>query len=215
MLKSGVCFRKEYWLIMVIPQRPFIHFYGPTFILYELSSPFLNIHWFLDKLHMTGTRIQWYNGLLLLSSFFLSRLVWGTYQSVRVYQDVWAALHSPMSDTISDISNATSSIKHGNTDIVDGVEMVGKNLMQFMGDGTVPVWLAVTYLGSNIVLNSLNFYWFGKMIETVRKRFRPSEEGKADGKADGHLGIKHQEEKEKMHFFEERKTVMEFRRRKA
>jgi len=31
-------------------------------------------------------------------------------------------------------------------------------------------------LGSNIVLNTLNFYWFGKMIETVKKRFTPEKE---------------------------------------
>ena len=36
---------------------------------------------------------------------------------------------------------------------------------------TIPMWLALTYLGSNLVLHSLNFYWFGRMIETVRKRF--------------------------------------------
>ncbi len=28
------------------------------------------------------------------------------------------------------------------------------------------------YLTCNLVLNSLNFYWFAKMIETVRKRFQ-------------------------------------------
>lgn len=44
-------------------------------------------------------------------------------------------------------------------------------MMRFAGDEYVPVWLAFTYLGSNIVLNTLNFYWFGKMIEAVRKRF--------------------------------------------
>ena len=94
--------------------------------------------------------------------------------------------------------------------------MVGKELMQFMGDGTVPVWLAVTYLGSNIVLNSLNFYWFGKMIETVRKRFRPPEEAKADGMADGKtFDKKHERVKEKVEIYGARKTVMEFRRRRA
>src|ERR1700730_1062100 len=76
-------------------QRPFVNFYGPTFILYELSSPFLNFHWFFDKLNMTGSRAQLYNGLILLATFFSCRLVWGTYQSVRVYQDVWAALQNP------------------------------------------------------------------------------------------------------------------------
>lgn len=33
-------------------------------------------------------------------------------------------------------------------------------------------------MGSNIVLNTLNFYWFGKMIETIKSRFRESK-GKA------------------------------------
>ena len=40
---------------------------------------------------------------------------------------------------------------------------------------SVPFWLAMTYLGSNIILHSLNFYWFGRMIETVRKRFEGKE----------------------------------------
>ena len=29
------------------------------------------------------------------------------------------------------------------------------------------------------MLNTLNFYWFGKMIETVKKRFQPSKEKSA------------------------------------
>ena len=44
--------------------------------------------------------------------------------------------------------------------------------MRYAGKMYVPPWLACVYLGSNIVLNTLNFYWFGKMIETVKSRFR-------------------------------------------
>jgi hypothetical protein len=48
------------------------------------------------------------------------------------------------------------------------------DIMQFAGgDRTVPLWLAGCYLLSNLTLNSLNWYWFGKMIETLRKRFDP------------------------------------------
>jgi len=50
------------------------------------------------------------------------------------------------------------------------------SVMQFAGEEYVPLWLAFTYLGSNVVLNTLNFYWFGKMVETVRKRFQPPKE---------------------------------------
>lgn len=44
--------------------------------------------------------------------------------------------------------------------------------MRYFSGEKVPSWLAGVYLGSNIVLNTLNFYWFGKMIETVRSRFQ-------------------------------------------
>ena len=136
-----------------------MNFYGPTFILYELSSPFLNFHWFFDKLHMTGSRPQWYNGIVLLFSFFCCRLLWGAYQSIRVYQDVWAALHY---DAIVKSRPVFEPAK-------DSDEMM---IMRFSGEYVVPTWLACVYLGSNVVLNTLNFYWFGKMIETIKKRFR-------------------------------------------
>ena len=47
-------------------------------------------------------------------------------------------------------------------------------IMKFAGPGTqpVPIWLAATYLVCNTTLNALNFYWFGRMIETVTKRFQ-------------------------------------------
>ncbi|MCJ1371410.1 hypothetical protein MMC20_002625 [Loxospora ochrophaea] len=154
--------------------RPFLNFYGSTFILYELSTPFLNFHWFFDKLNMTGSRPQLYNGLVLLATFFSCRLVWGTYQSVRVYQDVYAALQSPSALTPFSTTTTTTTLPpHAN------------EIMYFSAHATVPVWLACVYLSSNLVLNSLNFYWFGKMIETVRKRFQPPAAPVQDGKLPG------------------------------
>lgn len=153
-------------------QRPFVNFYGCTFILYELSSPFLNFHWFFDKLGMTGSKAQLYNGIMLLFTFFSCRLVWGTYQSVRMYQDVWQALHHQPATTSIDI-NALNG-----TDAAAGKSAapLHSDVMRFAGEEFVPLWLAFTYLGSNVVLNTLNFYWFGKMVETVRKRFQPPKE---------------------------------------
>jgi hypothetical protein len=142
-------------------QRPFVNFYGCTFILYELSSPFLNFHWFFDKLDMTGSKAQLYNGFMLLFTFFSCRLVWGTYQSVRVYQDVWAALHHKPTEKL----------------VSEG------GVMRFAGEEYCPLWLAFAYLGSNVILNTLNFYWFGKMIETLRKRFQSPQGGKRKEKA--------------------------------
>lgn len=172
----------------MLSQRPFVNYYGPTFILYELSSPFLNFHWFFDKLQMTGSKPQWYNGILLLGSFLCCRLLWGTYQSIRVYQDVWAALHLepnlifPKPTAVGVDATAGSGLWPANTVF----EPLGESdeIMRYASTGaggggmTVPSWLALVYLGSNIVLNTLNFYWFGKMIETVRSRFREPQAGR-------------------------------------
>ena len=123
---------------------------------------------------MTGSRPQLYNGIILLLTFFGCRLVWGTYQSIRVYQDVWAAIQSP--GILISVANSTMSATEKSVS-------ADAEIMRFGEEGFVPVWLASTYLASNVVLNTLNFYWFGKMIETVRKRFRPKEKSaiKMDG----------------------------------
>jgi hypothetical protein len=152
-----------------------VNFYSSTFILYELSSPFLNFHWFFDKLDMTGSKAQLYNGIMLIFTFFCCRLCWGTYQSLRVAQDIWAGLHhTPAAANIhfDALNNGTAA----NLDALAGKSAapINTGIMRYAGEEYVPLWLAFTYLGSNIVLNTLNFYWFGKMIETVRKRFEPA-----------------------------------------
>lgn len=44
---------------------------------------------------MTGSTAQLINGIVLITTFGASRLLWGTYQSFRMYQDVWLALKTP------------------------------------------------------------------------------------------------------------------------
>lgn len=118
--------------------------------------------------------------MLLLGSFFGCRLIWGTYQSLRVYQDVWHVIHLDMNAPLTQGHNVTNpaaaifasrngQLCLGNTAcIADQVEV-----MKFAKHETseIPLWLICIYLATNLTLNSLNFYWFGKMIETVRKRF--------------------------------------------
>jgi len=145
-------------------QRPFLHYYGSVFILYELSTPFLNIHWFFDKLNMTGTKPQLYNGILLLFTFASCRLVYGTIQSVFVYIDMFRATQSS-----PDAGYLAAS--HGNSTMTDP----NYNIMAFATNAEpIPYWLAGIYTASNIVLNSLNWHWFFKMIAAVRKRFEPA-----------------------------------------
>ncbi|OJD17738.1 hypothetical protein AJ78_02204 [Emergomyces pasteurianus Ep9510] len=154
--------------------RPFVNYYGPTFILYELSSPFLNFHWFFDKVNMTGSKAQWYNGMALLSVFFCCRLVWGTWQSFRVFFDIFTAYEQTRGSSVWDPLNAHSS----------AYAEVSK-FAEAQMTGGLPFWLVATYLSSNLMLNSLNFFWFWKMIETVMKRFRVPAAGiEAKGKAE-------------------------------
>lgn len=158
--------------MLTASQRPFVNYYSSTFILYELSSPFLNFHWFFDKLSLTGSKRQLINGICLLATFFSCRLCWGTYQSLRVYQDMWRALHHTPSSAKINLA-ALNGTATENTPVP-----IHNELMRFAGPEYLPLWLAIIYLGSNLVLNTLNFFWFGKMIDAMRKRFVPAKQKK-------------------------------------
>lgn len=71
--------------------RPFLAYYQPHFLLFELSTPFLNVNWFASHLPAGSIpfKYQKINGIFLLASFFLVRIVWGFYQALRVANDVF------------------------------------------------------------------------------------------------------------------------------
>ena len=130
--------------MLTIPKRPFCNYYGVNLILYELSTPFLQFHWFMDKFGLTGSRLQWINGIVLITTFGCSRVLWGTYQTARMFRDMWEAYTMP-------------------------------------GGLPVPSWLAVTYVAANTALCCLNYWWFGRMINTVASRFKgDTEDSKKD-----------------------------------
>jgi hypothetical protein len=164
-------------------QKPFLNYYASTFILYELSTPFLNIHWFLDKVNMTGSKAQWYNGMALLSVFFSCRLIWGTWQSIIVYSDMWTALQQtwnassgPLTEPVN-INANVFQLTRSSMCIDETCARANAEISQFKeySAAGVPTWLVLTYVLSNIVLNFLNYFWFFKMVETVLKRFRTPE----------------------------------------
>ncbi|KAF7904716.1 hypothetical protein EAF00_002050 [Botryotinia globosa] len=132
-------------LVVGIGFRPFANYYGQNFVLYELSTPFLNIHWFFDKLNMTGSKAQLYNGIVLLLTFFSCRLVWGIYQSAKLYQDIWRAFHTP---------NISVPKFRG----PGGPEWDIFRFSRGSGELKLPIWLAWGYLGTNTILTFLNIY---------------------------------------------------------
>lgn len=130
---------------------------------------------------MTGSRAQWYNGMALLFSFFACRLVWGTWQTVVVYGDMWNALQqtwsataAPLSEPVSVNANVFYPARDGSLCVNEACARANAEITKFKEytAGGVPTWLVVTYVGSNLILNFLNFFWFSKMVETVLKRFR-------------------------------------------
>lgn len=123
---------------------------------------------------MTGSKVQLYNGIALIATFFSCRLVWGTYNSIKVFGDVWNALQNKPS-----YIPLTSEVAQ---DLM--VPIRYESTMQFVTESShIPMWLGALYLGANLTLNSLNFYWFVKMIQAVQKRFEPSKKEEIGAKA--------------------------------
>lgn len=107
---------------------PFAMYYGSIFLLYELSTPFLNIHWILDKMNLTGSIYQWVNGIALVLVFFSVRIACGFPMSFYFLKNI------------------------------------------YLNSNSIPLIHKVLYLVANVVLNSLNLFWFSKMITALRKR---------------------------------------------
>ncbi|KAF9437212.1 hypothetical protein BGZ76_001615 [Entomortierella beljakovae] len=131
----GVCS----FSVFILSFRPFLNYYGAVFLMYEISTPFLNINWFMDKLEMTGSTFQLINGVLLLAAFLFVRIIFGIYMSYQTF--IYARL------------------------VVD----------------QIPWHLIIVYSVANIVLNSLNIFWFQKMVISLSKRFKPSNKSVTKG----------------------------------
>ncbi|KAJ2009910.1 hypothetical protein GGI04_000009 [Coemansia thaxteri] len=76
--------------VYILSYKPSLQYYGASFIMFEVSTIFLNNSWWMDKLGMTGSRLQLYNAIALLSTYFVVRLVFGPYMSYRLFEDLKA-----------------------------------------------------------------------------------------------------------------------------
>jgi hypothetical protein len=147
-----------------------------VFLLYELSSPFLNIHWFCDKLNLTGSVYQAVNGAFLTATFFCCRVLWGNYSSYLVFKDVYRAIAQGYTTPKYYMDKFAEFPHHGDLDHPLG------QTTAFMEVRYLPLWLGASYLVSNITLNLLNLFWFSKMVQTIRTRFPPPYGTKDTGK---------------------------------
>ena len=101
----------------------------------------------MDKLSLTGTKWQLLNGICLITSFFTCRIVWGWYQSVNIYRDIWNSL-------AWDSPTRTLCNNDSQEEICTSLNMS----------------LAFIFLIANTILSCLNIFWFGLMVRALRKR---------------------------------------------
>ncbi|MCJ1398353.1 hypothetical protein MMC11_001551 [Xylographa trunciseda] len=134
--------------IAILGFYPFGLYYGIQYALVELSTPLVNIHWFLNKLNKAGSTFQIINGVLLIVTFACCRLVWGSYLTFVFFRDVWTALHASQS--------SWTEYKYSRSE------------EPLILEHRAPWWLAVMFMISNAVVMSLSAFWFTKMITTIR-----------------------------------------------
>lgn len=87
LLHACCCF----WVYAYAYHVGYLHYYGAAFLMWELSTPFVHLRWFLYIMGLDHTQLYLINALLMMLSFFLCRIVWGYYIStvflVNLYQE--------------------------------------------------------------------------------------------------------------------------------
>jgi hypothetical protein len=131
---------------------------------------------------------------LLTSSFFCCRIVWGLYNSFYIFKAIFTAYSTVANHSAEPglLGNDGFERTKRSNDISIYYDEAGQD-RAFMGEKYLPLWLPIVYLASNLVLNALNIWWFGKMIATIRSRFDPPFGTKGVGKP-----VKHWEPEEKL-----------------
>ncbi|SCV03121.1 LAMI_0H05644g1_1 [Lachancea mirantina] len=87
--------------------QPYIQYYAPAFLLFELSNPFLNFRWFgikylpqvSDRNHSFVARVcnalQLANNVILMLVFLLARIVWGWLKIGELCYDFFQVRNDP------------------------------------------------------------------------------------------------------------------------
>eukprot|EP00192_Tetraselmis_astigmatica_P021047 CAMPEP_0117655314 /NCGR_PEP_ID=MMETSP0804-20121206/4214_1 /TAXON_ID=1074897 /ORGANISM="Tetraselmis astigmatica, Strain CCMP880" /LENGTH=274 /DNA_ID=CAMNT_0005461659 /DNA_START=340 /DNA_END=1164 /DNA_ORIENTATION=+ len=104
-----------------------LHFFAAAFILWEMSTPFVQLRWFLVEMGLKETKLYVGNGIVMMVVFFIARLVIGSYFSWVFWIAAMEELRSPNPE------------------------------------GFQPGFIYFA-LAANVILNSLNFFWFSKMV---------------------------------------------------
>ncbi|KAJ1892644.1 hypothetical protein LPJ66_006225 [Kickxella alabastrina] len=72
--------------VYLLSYTPLLQYYGACFMMFEVSTIFLNLHFFLEDLGLQDAIIYFINDIALVSSFFFARVVYGTIISINVWK---------------------------------------------------------------------------------------------------------------------------------
>jgi hypothetical protein len=93
---------------------------------------------------LTGSLFQLANGLVLMITFFSCRVIWGWYIT---YYFIGTNSFVLRAHILGDLYVARQTRPEDS-----------------------PLWLTGIFVVSNLFLNSLNIYWFAKMVDSLRRR---------------------------------------------
>ncbi|KAH3679272.1 hypothetical protein WICMUC_001096 [Wickerhamomyces mucosus] len=79
-------------LVFYIGMTPFIQYYAGIFILFELSTPFLNLRWFGLKFpKLFPETFNLINNAILILIFFFVRICYGWFQAFKLFNDFYSS----------------------------------------------------------------------------------------------------------------------------
>lgn len=81
----------------------FIQYYSAIFLLFEISTPFLDIRWVGLKFNVLSENVKLINNIILILIFFFIRICWGWYQVFRLGIDLYDAQNEANFTTIGAI----------------------------------------------------------------------------------------------------------------
>lgn len=81
----------------------FIQYYSAIFLLFEISTPFLDIRWVGLKFDVLSETFKLINNIILILIFFFVRICWGWYQVFRLGFDLYAAKDTDGFNTVGAI----------------------------------------------------------------------------------------------------------------
>lgn len=90
-LVHGIVSTIVFWIAV---DYTFIQYYSATFLLFEISTPFLDIRWVGLKFDVLSETVKLINNIILILIFFFIRICWGWYQVGRLGIDLYAARNS-------------------------------------------------------------------------------------------------------------------------